>query len=291
MKPAARVGDNHVCTTPTPVAHVGGPVQPPCSVNMLTDGRPQARASDRLTCAVPPPNFIVTGSGSCLIDGLPAARMTDKTMHPPSGSIVMGSTKLLIGGPTVGVTLGNPAAGEAACNQAAGGRAGGSSQQSYQNCGVESARQIINQATGANVGEDALMDHAMNNHMASRESTRADSGGTSPAERTQLLNDQGVSTSSQPQTMANVMQGVAEGRGVITSHDVSVLWGPGNTGGHAIVVTGIRYGADGRPEAVITNDTGRLPGDGNCRVEYSAATFENSFRPGRDINVTNNPIW
>jgi hypothetical protein len=217
--------------------------------------------------------------------------MTDKTMHPPSGSIVMGSTKLLIGGPTVGVTLGNPAAGEAACNQAAGGRAGGSSQQSYQNCGVESARQIINQATGAYVGEDALMDHAMNNHMASRESTRADSGGTSPAERTQLLNDQGVSTSSQPQTMANVMQGVAEGRGVITSHDVSVLWGPGNTGGHAIVVTGIRYGADGRPEAVITNDTGRLPGDGNCRVEYSAATFENSFRPGRDINVTNNPIW
>lgn len=291
MKPAARVGDPHTCTTPTPAPHVGGPVQPPCSSLMLTDGRPQARASDRLTCAVPPPNFIVTGSGSCLIDGLPAARATDKTMHPPPGSIVTGSTNLLIGGPTVGVTLGNPAAGNAACAQAATGRTGGSTQQSYQNCGVESVRQIVNEATGANVGEDALMDHAMDNDMATRRDTRDDSGGTSPARRTRLLNDQGVPTSSQSQTLDNVIQGVAEGRGVITSHDVSVLWGPGNTGGHAIVVTGVRYGADGRPEAIITNDTGRLAADGNCGVEYAPDTFENSFRPGRDVNVTDNPIW
>jgi hypothetical protein len=87
--------------------------------------------------------------------------------------------------------------------------------------------------------------------------------------------------------MRNIIQAVSEGRGVITSHDVSVLWGPGNSGGHAILVTGIEYDANGQPVAVIANDTGT----GQCGVRYPINTFQNSLRPGRNINVTNNPIW
>ena len=85
------------------------------------------------------------------------------------------------------------------------------------------------------------------------------------------------------------MQAVAEGRGVITPHDVAILWGPECSGGHAILVTGVEYGPDGNPVNVIVNDTGKNPP--NCSVPYPVDTFRNSLRPGRPINVTSNPIW
>jgi uncharacterized Zn-binding protein involved in type VI secretion len=288
MHPAARVGDNHECK-----AHGAGPISPPCSVKVLTNNLPQARATDQLVCPGTPPlvDFIVTGSGTVLINNLPAARQTDKTMHPPPGSIIIGSPNVLIGGPTVGATLGNPGAGNVACAAAAAGRTSGSSQQSYQNCGVESVRQIINQATGANVSEDNLLDSSMNSGYANRERRRADSGGTSPGERQAILAANGVPSTLQNASMANIAQAVAQRRGVVTSHDVSVLWGPANSGGHAIVVTGIRYDANGNPHTIITNDTGRPSADGNCGVEYPADVFANSLRSGRDVNVTTNPIW
>src|SRR5271155_453555 len=106
MPPAARASDVTLCTAPTPQPHVGGPILPPCSTTVISDGLPQARGTDKGACALPAPvNFIVTGAGQVLVDGLPAARMTDKTMHPPPGMILMGSPDILIGGPTVGVTL------------------------------------------------------------------------------------------------------------------------------------------------------------------------------------------
>src|SRR5438105_3347424 len=91
MPPAARVSDTHTCTMidPGPKPHmvgpVGGPIKPPCSTTVETDHLGQARATDQLQCLTPPPNFIVTGSTSVDVDGLMAARQTDKTMHPPPG--------------------------------------------------------------------------------------------------------------------------------------------------------------------------------------------------------------
>ena len=149
-KPAARNTDRHVCFRVTGVVpHVGGPIKPPASPSVETNMLPAARVTDQLQCAGSPvPDFIVTGSTSVMIDGLMAARQTDKTMHGPPGNIAVGSPDVDIGGPVGGATLGNPKAGNTTCQLAAGGRTSGGTFQSYQNCGVEASRQVINRATG-----------------------------------------------------------------------------------------------------------------------------------------------
>ncbi len=97
-KPAARVGDMHVCpmVTPTvpPNPHVGGPVLPPGKPLVLIGGMPAATVGDMCTC-VGPPDVIIQGSMSVLIGGMPAARMGDMTSH--GGRIVIGCPTVLIG--------------------------------------------------------------------------------------------------------------------------------------------------------------------------------------------------
>jgi uncharacterized Zn-binding protein involved in type VI secretion len=93
--PAARVMDMHTCPMVTGVVpHVGGPILPPCAVNVLTGSLPQARVTDLLLC-VGPPDMIVKGSATVLMNGLPAARMLDTTVH--GGVIVSGLPTVLIG--------------------------------------------------------------------------------------------------------------------------------------------------------------------------------------------------
>ena len=94
--PAARVTDMHVCPMVTGIVpHVGGPILPPCAVNVLIAGLPAARMTDLATC-VGPPDMIVMGSMTVLIGGLPAARIMDPTVH--GGMIVLGEFTVIIGG-------------------------------------------------------------------------------------------------------------------------------------------------------------------------------------------------
>lgn len=97
--PAARLLDMHVCPMVTPgvppIPHVGGPILPPCSVTVLTGMLPQARLTDRALC-VGPPDIIVKGSTTVLVNYLPAARMLDMTAH--GGTIIVGDFTVLIGG-------------------------------------------------------------------------------------------------------------------------------------------------------------------------------------------------
>lgn len=99
MPPASRASDMHVCPMVTPgvppIPHVGGPIMPPCSVNVLTGMLPQARVSDLCLC-VGPPDTIVKGSTTVLVNSLPAARMGDLTAH--GGTIVLGLPTVIIGG-------------------------------------------------------------------------------------------------------------------------------------------------------------------------------------------------
>ncbi len=99
MPPASRASDMHVCPMVTPgvppIPHVGGPILPPCSVNVLTGMLPQARATDMCTC-VGPPDVIAKGSVTVLVNNLPAARIGDLTAH--GGSIVLGLPTVIIGG-------------------------------------------------------------------------------------------------------------------------------------------------------------------------------------------------
>ncbi|CAN5420085.1 PAAR domain-containing protein [soil metagenome] len=86
----------HVCPMVTGVVpHVGGPILPPCSVNVLTGKMPQARVTDMATC-VGPPDVIVLGSMTVLVNSLPAARIGDLTAH--GGTIILGLPTVLIGG-------------------------------------------------------------------------------------------------------------------------------------------------------------------------------------------------
>src|SRR5207302_665173 len=134
--------------------------------------------------------------------------------------------------------------------------------QSYNNCGVESARQIINASGGAPVTQEGLLNHAMANGWAdSVPGSLYQSGGTRPADRVAILQANGVPAGTMLPTVQNLETAVAEGRGIIVSVYAGDIWppsaglNPGN-GTHAILVTGVEYDAKGNHTNVIVNDTG-----------------------------------
>jgi uncharacterized Zn-binding protein involved in type VI secretion len=95
MPPAARVTDMHICPMVTGIVpHVGGPILPPCSPNVLIGYLPAARITDLATC-VGPPDTILMGSPTVLINNLMAARIGDPTVH--GGVIVLGCFTVIIG--------------------------------------------------------------------------------------------------------------------------------------------------------------------------------------------------
>lgn len=97
-KPAARIGDMHVCPMVTPaippIPHVGGPVSGPGCPTVLIGGMPAAVMGDMCVC-VGPPDTVVLGSTGVMIGGKPAARMGDQCAH--GGAIVAGCPTVLIG--------------------------------------------------------------------------------------------------------------------------------------------------------------------------------------------------
>jgi uncharacterized Zn-binding protein involved in type VI secretion len=97
-KPAARIGDMHVCPMVTPglppIPHVGGPITGPGCPTVLIGGQPAAVMGDMCVC-VGPPDTIILGSTGVMIGGKPAARMGDQCTH--GGAITLGCPTVLIG--------------------------------------------------------------------------------------------------------------------------------------------------------------------------------------------------
>ena len=108
-KPAARIGDMHMCPMVTPglppIPHVGGPIIGPGVPNVLIGGVPAAVMGDMCTC-VGPPDTIVLGSVGVFIGGKPAARMGDMCAH--GGMITVGLPTVLIGETLGGIGGGSP---------------------------------------------------------------------------------------------------------------------------------------------------------------------------------------
>ncbi|HYV92802.1 MAG TPA: M91 family zinc metallopeptidase [Chitinophagales bacterium] len=103
-KPAARVGDMHICPmSDGPKPHVGGPVVGPGIPTVLIGGVPAAVMGDMCTCVSPAFDSIVLGSTGVLIGGKPAARMGDMTAH--GGAITVGLPTVLIGETATSVNL------------------------------------------------------------------------------------------------------------------------------------------------------------------------------------------
>ena len=86
----------HVCPMVTGIVpHVGGPILPPGVPTVLIDFLPAATVTTMATC-VGPPDMIVMGSVTVLIEDLPAARILDPEMH--GGMIILGEFTVLVGG-------------------------------------------------------------------------------------------------------------------------------------------------------------------------------------------------
>ncbi|WP_370634796.1 PAAR domain-containing protein [Cesiribacter sp. SM1] len=144
-KPAARIGDMHMCPMVTPglppVPHVGGPITGPGCPTVLIGGMPAAVMGDMCTC-VGPPDTIVLGSTGVFIGGKPAARMGDQCVH--GGAITLGCPTVLIG------ETGGGGGGGAATKKGSGG--GGSSSSSAAKSGglaampVEALKNVIRDA-------------------------------------------------------------------------------------------------------------------------------------------------
>jgi uncharacterized Zn-binding protein involved in type VI secretion len=161
MGGAYREGDLHSCSLFTwkpPFSHTGGPAQTG-SPNVKVNSKPIMRGTDRATCEYGPVDFIVTGSANVYVNGKPAARKESCFMH--GGRVDVASTNVLIGGPSEGVELGNWKAWEAACKAAAASRSPPQSQQRYENCGCESARQIEIAAGKSPPGEKDFLKRAI----------------------------------------------------------------------------------------------------------------------------------
>lgn len=98
MKPAARIGDMHMCPMVTPgtppIPHVGGPIIGPGCPTVLICNMPAATMGDMCMC-VGPPDTIILGSTGVFIGGKMAARMGDMCAH--GGMITMGAPTVLIG--------------------------------------------------------------------------------------------------------------------------------------------------------------------------------------------------
>ena len=158
--------------------------------------------------------------------------------------------------------------------------------QSYGNCGVESARQIINRHRRPPVHESDLLNEAIERGEASEHRDAVHRGSTSPEQRRRLLSRYGVESDLVPNRLTNIVQAVAEGRGVISSHVSGILWNTTDTSGHAVLVTGIKFDAHGRVESVTINDSGR----GRCSDPIPGERFVRSLRPEMKAVITRGSI-
>lgn len=97
MRPAARATDMHICPMQTPalvpIPHVGGPLLP-LPTNVLIGSLPAATVGQMCVC-VGPPDSVISGSMTVLINNKPTARMGDLTAH--GGVIIIGMPTVLIG--------------------------------------------------------------------------------------------------------------------------------------------------------------------------------------------------
>lgn len=97
-KPAARIGDMHICPMfnpgKSPPPHIGGPIAVGIPTVLIANMPAATLGSQAICCG--PPDAVVAGSSTVLIGGKPAARLGDSTAH--GGSIVVGAPTVLIGG-------------------------------------------------------------------------------------------------------------------------------------------------------------------------------------------------
>lgn len=307
MPKAARAFDLISCPmqTPTPggpVPHCPGPGMPitsPGQPLVLINNFPAATVGDQSQCASPAgplPNPVIAGALMVLVGNKPAARETDVAAHPGS-KIFNGSVDVEIGGPS---TIGNVPLAMDDCQKLGEGRTSQSLGQSYGNCGVESCRSIVNRVNNSSVSEDAMLNKALADGYASPGSTPNTTGGTYPVQQMQILESYGVDAVTSAPSLGTITEHLAARRGVIANIWAARTWPsadvvasgavPGDPAlAHAVRVTGVTLDSAGNPDTVYLLDTSGV--DGGCAYAVPAAVFEWAMIGGREVVVTENPIW
>lgn len=300
--PAARIVDTHVC-----MEHGPGVVSPPGSPNLTINNVPSLRSGDGAICLVAPGNEVCTGSGNVSINSKPAARSSDKTLHL-GGSIISGSLNVVIGGPMTG---GNPMKGLQACEALATTRnpAPGTvypptypvpskqgqqipptgHNQSYNNCGVEAARTLLELAGKHETQEDLLNWSLKHNPPLAGQwgPTLYESGSTTPDTQRTILDEKGVPAENVPASVESIEESVRSGKGTIVSVWAGVIWAPWapmkeNSGPHAVVITGVIYNDDGTIKGFTINDSG----EGVCGKFVPVEIMQRAIMPGSSLTRT-----
>ena len=304
--PAARITDK--------VAHKWGAsgdiIEGSPNVRLDRECLPAARVGDKVrhgwgTCV------ITEGEPTVRINGRFAARVIDAVSC--GGRIASGSPTVRIGravgqAAPSGQAQGNPSnkalVGQKMCQDAARGRRSGKTQQSYNNCQVEAARQIINRVTGKNITEDGLMRMALDRNQVVRGEPaevpvgtppRFEDGATNYTGVQAILENFNITSTVQPNNLNNISKALASRKGVVAVVDSKVLWtgkinNPPNPD-HAVLVTGLEYDDNGKITDVIINDTGT----GECSQKVPVDTWNKAARTTQNkpalLNVTDKPIF
>lgn len=123
-------------------------------------------------------------------------------------------------------------------------------------------------------------------YMRKRPDLRKFAGGTGSDERDRQLAGTDAATEQRPATLANALQGVGQGKGVIVPTNGLPTKGSKTTGGHIVVVTAMVLDEDGKPVSVVYNDS--LNG---CGISMPASDFDSKLDHDSNANVTKNPVW
>ena len=105
-----------------------------------------------------------------------------------------------------------------------------------------------------------------------------------------ILGRHGVEAEERPQSVEGIAADVQAGRGVIAGVWGDKLWGgpqQGDTGPHAVVVTGVEYDADGKPAVFILQDSG----SGTCSFRVPADQFDHMLIKQNPAVVTKERVW
>lgn len=269
-QPAIRNTDIHLC-----VSHGAEAIGAAARLDITVNNQAGLHVGVGFTCGGQTA-LAVSGASTVQYHGEFASRAFDDSSH--GGKLVIGSRNVVIGGPQ---GMGAIGAGKGACQAMAAGRTSGQARQSYGNCVLESARQLIRRATGNKVTEDELLNHALGSSLCvNSPSTPTSHGGSDGEKARQLLGDYGVPAERMPAegpaTLGAVKQALAEGRGVmafVDPHEISPALYP-SSACHAVVVTGVELDKDGHVTAVFLNDSGA----GECGKKVPAAAFGAGLR-------------
>jgi hypothetical protein len=151
-------------------------------------------------------------------------------------------------------------------------------QQSYGNCGIQSAKQIIEQKTGKKITEKDALKDALDSGDADAPSRPrtwwmtqheidSETGGTTYDSIKNILDRHGVPAEVKPATKENLADAIRDRKGVIATVDAGILWEKSNAisskeavqyvgGAHAVTVYDGEFDAKGELTDVYISDTG-----------------------------------